>query len=73
RPITDGKIKINLIRLAPRVLDGDNLQSGFKATRDGVADWLGIDDGSSRLSGEYGQEHGASNEYAAIVRVEWDV
>ena len=73
RPVTDGQIKISLIRLAPRVLDGDNLQSGFKATRDGVADWLGIDDGSARLKWAYHQERGAAKEYAAIVQIEWNV
>ena len=27
----------------------------FKATRDGVADWLGVDDGDKRLSWRYAQ------------------
>ncbi len=34
-------VTVVLTRVAPRRLDGDNLQSGFKAVRDGVADWLG--------------------------------
>ena len=36
---------VTLTRLAPRKLDGDNLQGAMKAIRDGVADALGVDDG----------------------------
>lgn len=52
----DAKIHIQLVRLAPRELDSDNLASAFKAIRDGIADWLKIDDGSKRLHWEYTQE-----------------
>jgi hypothetical protein len=55
------------------VLDDDNLASGFKAARDGVADWLGIDDGSPRLSWRYGQRKSKPGEYAAEVSVEWEL
>lgn len=41
---------ITLTRIGGRTLDGDNLQMALKATRDGVADWLGIDDGDKRLT-----------------------
>lgn len=72
RPMGDGaSFRIELTRIAPRKLDDDNLQSGFKATRDGVADWLGIDDGSSRIAWVYSQEKGAAGHYAARVRVVW--
>ena len=57
-----GKITITLTRLigkGGRVFDDDNLTSAFKAIRDGVADALGIDDGSKRLVWEYGQERAA--------------
>ena len=73
RPETDEPITITLTRIAPRVLDDDNLSSGFKAARDGVADWLGIDDGSKRLRWLYAQRRGRTGEYAAEVRVEWAV
>lgn len=72
RPMHEGAVRILLTRIAPRVLDDDNLASGFKAARDGVADWLGIDDGSKRLAWSYAQAKGATGEYAAIVAVEWD-
>jgi hypothetical protein len=51
------KIEITLTRLAPRTLDSDNLVGALKAVRDGVADWLGIDDGSDRIIWNYNQEY----------------
>lgn len=71
RPIDPASVCITLTRVAPRVLDDDNLASGFKAVRDGVADWLGIDDGSERLTWRYEQrkERGV---YAAEVAVSWE-
>lgn len=53
-----------------RVLDDDNLASGFKATRDGVADWLGVDDGDKRLTWRYAQEKGAPKFYGVRIEVE---
>jgi hypothetical protein len=50
-------------------LDGDNLQSAFKATRDGVADWLGVDDGDPRLDWQYRQRKGAAKVYAVEIEV----
>ncbi len=38
-----------------RPLDDDNLRSALKACRDGVADALGIDDGSPLVTWEYAQ------------------
>lgn len=63
-------LTITLTRIAPRDLDSDNLASGFKAVRDGVADWLGVDDGDKRLTWLYGQRRGATKLYAAEVKVE---
>lgn len=62
---------ITLTRIGPRTLDDDNLASGFKACRDGVADWLGIDDGDKRLTWRYDQRKGKPKEYAAEVQIEW--
>lgn len=67
RPI--GQITVRLVRIAPRPLDDDNLRSAFKAVRDGVADWLGVDDRDPRVSWDYGQERGAPKVYAARVEV----
>lgn len=69
-----GRIKVDratitLTRIAPRELDDDNLAGGFKSVRDGVSDWLGIDDGDKRLTWVYAQRRGKPHEYAAEVEV----
>lgn len=65
-----GAITITLTRIAPRALDTDNLAVGLKAVRDGVADALGLDDGSSRLTWRYAQEKGKAREYAVRVEIQ---
>lgn len=62
-------VTVVLTRIAPRRLDGDNLQSGFKAVRDGVADWLGVDDGNGLIDWQYAQRSGRPGEYAVEVEV----
>ena len=64
---------ITLTRIAPRTLDSDNLAGGFKAARDGVADWLGIDDGDERLTWLYAQRKGKPGEYDAECVIQWEV
>ena len=51
-------LTVVLTRLGPRTLDGDNLQSALKAVRDGIADWLGVDDGHAGLDWQYRQRKG---------------
>lgn len=60
---------VTMIRVAPRKLDDDNLQSGFKALRDGIADRLGVDDRDPRVKWVYGQTRGKAKEYAARVAI----
>jgi hypothetical protein len=50
------RFAITLTRMGGRKLDDDNLRAALKACRDGVADWLGIDDGDERLTWVYRQE-----------------
>ena len=71
-PVTAPAI-ITLTRIAPRKLDSDNLAGGFKAARDGIADWLNIDDGDERLTWVYAQRRGKPNEYDAEAVIEWAV
>lgn len=52
--------RITLTRIAPRLLDDDNLAYAFKAVRDGVADALGVNDRDPRVSWSYSQERGAA-------------
>ena len=51
------------VRIAPGQLDDDNLPSALKHCRDGVQDWLGIDDADPRLTWTYAQERGAPGQY----------
>lgn len=58
-----------LTRIAPRELDGDNLQGAFKALRDGIASRLGVDDRDPRVSWLYDQERGRAREYAVRITI----
>ena len=51
-----GPLEVVLTRLAPGTLDSDNLAGSAKHCRDGVADWLGIDDGDARVEWRVTQE-----------------
>jgi hypothetical protein len=60
---------VTLTRVAPsNGLDGDNLQGSLKACRDGVADWLGVDDRDPRVTWLYEQRRG--KEWSVEVHVE---
>jgi hypothetical protein len=61
---------VTLTRIAPRALDGDNLQSALKACRDGVADWLKVDDGDPRVTWLYAQSKGKPKQCALRVEVQ---
>lgn len=60
---------VTLTRIAPRTLDGDNLQAGCKAARDAVALYLAVDDADPRVEWRYGQEKGGPKEYALRVSI----
>jgi hypothetical protein len=62
-------VVVTLIRIAPRALDGDNLQSAFKAMRDEVANWLGVPDNHPSIRWEYGQRRGGVGEYAVTISI----
>jgi hypothetical protein len=51
-------VLVRFVRLAPTLVDDDNLAIAFKTPRDCVADWLGVSDGprETRVRWEYGQE-----------------
>ena len=58
-----------LVRIGPKRLDDDNLASAFKAIRDDIADFFGVDDGdTTAIRFEYGQEAHGVHKYA--VRIE---
>ena len=57
-------VTVTIVRLGPRRLDDDNLVSSCKYVRDGIAEYIGLDDGSplytwcceQRINKEYGVE-----------------
>lgn len=65
-------LAVILTRIAPCKLDDDNLRASLKATRDGVADWLGIDDRDARVRWLYDQERAGVRTYGVRVHVTRD-
>jgi hypothetical protein len=69
-------LTITLTRISPGRVSDEAIAATLKAVRDGVADWLGIDDDDPRLTWIYRQEKGAAKrkgkpaEYAVRVEVE---
>jgi hypothetical protein len=64
------RLVITLTRVAPGTLDEDNLLAGFKATRDGIADGLKLDDRDPRLRWLYDQVRDGPKRYGARVHLE---
>lgn len=62
------RLTITITRIGARRMDPDNLANSSKHVQDGIADALGIDDGSERIEWRYRQEIGKP--YA--VRIEID-
>ena len=60
---------VTLTRIAPRALDSDNLSASFKGIRDGIADSLGVDDRSARITWAYFQRRGRPKEYAVEIAI----
>jgi hypothetical protein len=69
KPRPDLPCIVTLTRISPRKLDDDNLQGAFKGVRDEVADWLGVDDGDSRVTWLYAQRKGKASIEVAIAGV----
>ena len=60
---------VELMRIAPRPLDDDNLRSAFKALRDGIADRYGVKDNDPRIEWRYSQHKGPPKSYGATVTI----
>jgi hypothetical protein len=60
---------VTMIRMSSGVLDDDNLQGACKAIRDGVADWLGLDDRDPRVTWRYAQEKCRRGDFGVRVWV----
>jgi hypothetical protein len=67
---------VTLCRIAPRIMDDDNLQSAFKGIRDGVAMLFfpdskpGQKDNCKEIIWIYEQKKGASREYAIEITID---
>lgn len=61
-------LRVTITRLAPRELDTDNIVGACKAVRDGIADYLRIDDRSPLVLWVYGQEK--AKDHACRIRIE---
>lgn len=48
-------LTVTMIAHIPTAMDGDNLANALKPVRDEIADWIGVDDGDSRIRWEAGQ------------------
>lgn len=64
-------LTVIITRIAPRVLDDDNLAGACKSVRDGIADALGIDDRDPRVKWATAQRRGKPREYGAEVTLTW--
>ena len=65
-----GSWVVRLTRAAPAELDDDNLSSAFKAVRDAVAAWLGVDDSPrSPVRWKYAQER-VKHRAERLVRID---
>lgn len=62
-------VTVTMTRIGFNALDGDNLQSACKAARDGIADWLGLDDADPQVTWVYAQQCGKRGEYGMLVEV----
>lgn len=68
-PEKESAYRVTLTRVGPRRLDPGNFQGCFKHVQDGVADWLGIDDGDPRIEWVYQQEQKPKT-YAVRIVIE---
>ena len=60
---------VTITRIAPGKLDDDNLAGSQKHVRDGIADWLGVNDRDPRVKYEYAQRKGKPKEYAVQIEI----
>lgn len=67
-PTKRTRYTVTLTRIGKRRMDDDGLAISFKAVRDGIADALGIDDGSERIAWRYAQEIG--KQYGVRIVIE---
>jgi hypothetical protein len=66
---TQFPIIVTLTRIGKRMLDDDNLAGAFKATRDGIADALQVNDGdTAKVQWKYAQTIGKA--YGVVIEIQ---
>ena len=71
KPTVPPPCVVTITRIAPRVMDCDNLQRAAKAVRDAVAEHvIGADDGDARIQWRYEQRAQKPKTYAVDVVIE---
>lgn len=60
-------LSVLLTRIGPRKLDSDAIPACFKALRDGIADKVGVDDGSDQITFQYAQRK--AKEYGVEIEI----
>ena len=58
---------VEITRVAPRRMDSDGATIACKHLRDGVADWLAVDDGADAVTFAVDQRKGEPREYAVRI------
>lgn len=63
-------VTVTLVRCSLGTCDDDNLAGAFKAIRDEVANWLGIDDRDARVTWVVEQQKVKRDGVGVVIRVE---
>jgi hypothetical protein len=63
-------VVVTITRVGPGKMDDDNLASAAKHVRDGVAKWMGVDDGDARYTWRYAQRSDGRGVYAVEVVID---
>ncbi len=61
---------VTLTRIAPTILDDDNLRCGFKAVRDALASILDVDDGDPLVTWDYKQYQSMTAGYGIRIQIQ---
>lgn len=73
-PPTTYPLVVRMTRVGKRRMDDDNLMGALKGLRDGIADWLGVDDGRTDLVRyEYAQRIGKTYAVEVVVLLPGEV
>ncbi len=58
---------VTMIRFGPKELDSDNLDNAFKAVRDMIAEWVGVDDADKRYTWRFAQKSGKAHKVRVTI------